>query len=338
MNGYMPPEWAMHEASLVEWPVKSSLVHPENYENVCRVYKEVIETIARFEPVYVVLNPGEDVTFEEPASYEIHKVYIPHDDAWARDNGPTYVYQEGHRFGVDWKFNAWGEKYTPYDQDDKMASEFMKSLNHPFESIDMVMEGGSIHVDGQGTLMSTKECLLNPNRNPELTQFEIEDRLKSILGIERFLWLENGLSGDETDGHIDNIACFADVGKVMIQTCHEPSDPNYAISQSALAVLKNFRNGEDLSLEIIEIESPPCCEYEGDRLTLSYLNFYFVNGGILLPVFGGEASDHDMKAKAMLEVRFPDREIVPINTLELIKEGGNIHCITQQIPVRHAKS
>ncbi len=334
MSIRMPAEWMEHEATIVEWPVRKSMIHPNNYEAVCRVYKKVIESIAVYEKVYVILNPIDKVVFSEEVLFNIKPVMIPHDDAWVRDNGPTFVYgPEGKRKGIDWKFNAWGGKYIPYDLDNALAGEFIHRLGVDSLSVDMVLEGGSIHVDGEGTLLSTKECLLNPNRNPDLSQKEIENHLADVLGIETFIWLEKGLYGDETDGHIDNIACFADDGRVFIQTCKDQEDPNYLISMEALKVLESARDNKGRKLKIIEMPSPLATFYDEERLTLSYLNFYFVNGALLLPVFGGIHQETDEEAIRILNQAFPERRIIPIETMDLIKEGGNIHCITQQIPM-----
>ncbi len=333
MSSRMPAEWMEHEGTIVEWPVRKSMIHPENYEAVCSVYKNIIETIASFEKVYVILNPSDKVVFSDELLNNIKPVMIPHNDAWVRDNGPTFVYGPGGiRKGIDWKFNAWGEKYTPYDLDNAVASEFIHRLGVDGLTVDMVLEGGSIHVDGQGTLLSTKECLLNPNRNPDMSQREIEDHLRDILGVDTFIWLENGLYGDETDGHIDNIACFGDEARIFIQTCRDEEDPNYSITSQALRVLEKAKDSKGRRIKVIELPNPQAHYYEEERLTLSYLNFYFVNGGILLPVFGGIHEETDAQAKKILEEAFPERSIVPIETIDLIKEGGNIHCITQQIP------
>jgi agmatine deiminase len=194
------------------------------------------------------------------------------------------------------------------------------------------MEGGSLHTDGEGTLLTTEECLLNPNRNPDLTREQIETYLKQYLNIQKVIWLKRGLSGDETDGHVDNIACFAAPGKIIMQTCDDPSDENYNITLENLEILNNSTDAKGRKLEIIQINQPPRADYEGERLTLSYLNFYFVNAGIILPTFGGNAADADKKAEEILSLAFPDRKIRAVDGIEVIKEGGNVHCTTQQMP------
>lgn len=332
-NRRMPGEWEPHEGTLLQWPVQDSLVHPDNYEEVCKGYEETIRAIASFEPVGLIVLPEEVDVLNERFGSLVTLYPIPHNDAWARDSVPTIVYDEnGHRLGVNWKFNAWGEKYKPYDLDDALGAQILKERNLKEERADMVLEGGSIHSDGEGTILTTMECLLNPNRNPHMDRQEVEEALNRYIGAKKVIWLEQGLDGDETDGHIDNIACFARPGQILLQVCHDPDDPNYEISQKALAVLKETTDAKGRSLDVVEIPQPPIAFYRGKRATLSYLNFYFVNGGLILPVFGGEAEETDRQAKRILEELFPDRRVACVDGWSLVKEGGNVHCITQQIP------
>ena len=258
---------------------------------------------------------------------------MEHNDSWMRDNGPTFLTNgKGEVAGVNWKFNAWGGKYSPWELDDLVAPTLLRQLAVPCFNAPLVLEGGSIHVDGEGTLLTTEECLLNKNRNPELKRAEIEELVKQYVNVEQIIWLKRGLYGDETDGHVDNIACFARPGCVILQTCSDPGDPNYAITKENLEILQKARDAKGRKLEIIQIQQPPAGFYQGSRLTLSYLNFYFVNGGIILPVFGGECTETDRLAEQTLQKAFPDREIVKVDGMSLIKEGGNVHCITQQMP------
>ncbi|WP_461205259.1 agmatine deiminase family protein [Clostridium sp. DL1XJH146] len=330
---YMPAEWQQHKATIIEWPVKESMCWPQNYKEVIGGYASVVKSIAQFEPVVVIASEN---TKEEVYTYcgEMPSiVVIPHNDAWARDNGPTFVINNQNEItGLSWNFNAWGEKYFPYDLDNEVASKLIEHLNIPCIEVPIVLEGGSFHVDGEGTLLSTKQCLLNANRNPDLSREEIEEVIKKQLNISKIIWLNKGLYGDETDGHIDNIACFTKAGTVLIQTCYDEQDPNYYITKENLEILKNTKDAKGRSLEIIEIPNPPTRYYEGERLTLSYLNFYFVNGGIILPVFGEDAEETDKEAEAILRRVFPERKIIKVDGMSLIKEGGNVHCITQQIP------
>ncbi|MFE4712847.1 agmatine/peptidylarginine deiminase [Paenibacillus sp. NPDC056722] len=334
LNYTMPPEWSQHERTFISWPVQASMCFPDNHESVCQGYAEIIKAMAEFEPVTVIVNPDELKTVEAlVGGPRVSLLPIAHNDAWLRDNGPTFVVnEEGALAGVNWKFNAWGGKYSPWDLDDNVAPQILEHLKVTRYDAPLVMEGGSIHIDGEGTILTTEECLLNTNRNPDLGRQEIEEQLCNYIGAESVIWLKRGLSGDETDGHVDNIACFAAPGKVIIQVCDDPQDENYEITQENLRILENATDAKGRKLEIIKIQQPPRVDGEDGRLTLSYLNFYFVNGGIVLPVFGGTATETDKLAAETLAGLFPDRRIRTVNGMAVIGEGGNVHCTTQQMP------
>lgn len=334
----MPAEWTTHERTFISWPIQASMCYPEQYKEVCSAYAEIIIAMAEFEPVTVVVNAADQEAVrgyvEGEHAHSIDLLVIEHNDAWLRDNGPTFVTSpDGKLAGVNWGFNAWGGKYSPWDLDDAVAPQIIQHVGAIQFDAPLVMEGGSIHTDGEGTLLTTEECLLNKNRNPELSREQIFELLKQYVNIDTVIWLERGLSGDETDGHVDNIACFAAPGKVIIQVCHDENDDNYAITQRNLQILSEAVDAKGRKLEVIEIEQPPAVYYEGERLTLSYLNFYFVNGGIILPVFGGTAEETDKKAIEVLAALYPDRRIRTINGMGVIREGGNVHCTTQQLPL-----
>ncbi|SEU23777.1 agmatine deiminase family protein [Paenibacillus sp. NFR01] len=333
-NYKMPAEWAEHERTFISWPVQASMVYPDNHKAVSEGYAEIIRAIAEFEPVTVIVNPEEEEAIGKLGLGDnVTLLPVAHNDAWLRDNGPTFVKDgKGALAGVNWKFNAWGGKYAPWDLDDAVAPQILKSLVMQQIDAPLVMEGGSIHTDGEGTLLTTEECLLNKNRNPELTREQIEEYVKEYTGTETVIWLKRGLSGDETDGHVDNIACFAAPGKVILQICDDPQDENYAITQENLRILEAAVDAQGRKLEIVTIQQPPRVDLEGSRLTLSYLNFYFVNGGIILPVFGGTAAETDKLAEETLAGLFPDRVIRKVNGMAVIGEGGNVHCTTQQMP------
>ncbi|QSF45432.1 agmatine deiminase family protein [Paenibacillus tianjinensis] len=336
LNYTMPAEWDKHERTFISWPVQASMVFPDNYKAVSEGYTEIIQAIAEFEPVTVIVNP-EELAAVEALGLGANVTLLPirHNDAWLRDNGPTFVAAgDGKLAGVNWKFNAWGGKYMPWDLDDEVAPQILEQLQVERFDAPLVMEGGSIHTDGEGTLITTEECLLNTNRNPELSREEIEDYVRKFTGAESIIWLKRGLSGDETDGHVDNIACFAAPGKVIIQVCEDPQDENYEITRENLRILESAVDAKGRKLEIIRIAQPPRVDYEDSRLTLSYLNFYFVNGGIILPVFGGTAAETDKLAEQQLARLFPDRRIRTVNGMAVIGEGGNVHCTTQQMPAR----
>lgn len=330
----MPAEWSPHQRTFISWPVQHNMCYPLDYEQVCQGYAEIIIAAAEFEPVTVVVNPGD----QEKAALclkncPVEYLTAAHDDSWLRDNGPTFVINDlGEVAGINWRFNAWGEKYAAWDLDDHLAAAILRYIGVKCFDAPLIMEGGSIHVDGEGTMLTTEECLLNPNRNPKLSRTQIEEYLGCYLDVKKVIWLKRGLSGDETDGHIDNIACWAGPGKVLLQVCDDPADDNYAITWESRMVLKQATNAQGGRLEIVEIPQPPAQYNEGRRLTLSYLNFYFVNGGIILPIFGGGAQSTDQQAMEILSRVFPERRIRTINGLAIVKEGGNVHCMTQQMP------
>ncbi|GGF65595.1 putative agmatine deiminase [Paenibacillus albidus] len=334
LNYTMPPEWAKHERTFISWPVQASMCFPDNHESVCQGYTDIIKAMAEFEPVTVVVNPDELESVQKlVGGPNVELLPIEHSDAWLRDNGPTFVVNpSGGLAGVNWKFNAWGGKYSPWDLDDEVAPQILEHVQVKRFDAPLVMEGGSIHTDGEGTLLTTEECLLNANRNPDLSRTEIEEQVRRYTGTESIIWLKRGLSGDETDGHVDNIACFAAPGKVIIQVCEDPQDENYEITAENLAILEQATDARGRKLEIIKIQQPPRVDGEDGRLTLSYLNFYFVNGGIILPVFGGTAAATDKLAEQVLAEVFPDRRIRTVSGMAVITEGGNVHCTTQQMP------
>ena len=331
---YMPAEWAPHERTFMEWPVRKSLVWCDNYAQVCEGYAQTAKAIAQFEPVTMIVN--DDTAAEAEAmcgTNNIEYLTIAHDDAWCRDNGPTFVLQrDGMRSAINWQFNAWGGKYPNCALDNEVAPKLLEHFNIAYANIPIVMEGGSIHTDGDGTLLTTRECLLNPNRNPDLNEEQIETILRQSLGVRKIIWLDQGLFGDETDGHIDNVACFVKPGVILLQVCEDPCDPNYARTQQNRAILSKSIDAAGRKIQVIELPQPPAAYYQGERLTLSYLNFYFVNGGIILPIFGGGAQAADQEAIAILSAVLPDHKIVTIDGMKLIKAGGNVHCITQQMP------
>lgn len=333
MNYRMPGEWAKRGGTFMAWPVQSALCWPDNYQEVSRGYAQVAKAIAQFEPVTMLVNEADEKIAQELCGPTVRTLILEHNDGWLRDNGPTFLLNDqGDLAGVNWQFNAWGGKYEPWDLDDQVAPKLLKHLGVPCFAAPFVLEGGSIHVDGEGTLLTTEECLLNEKRNPHLSKEQLEDHLKEYLNVDKIIWLKKGLDGDETDGHIDNVACFAKPGAIILQTCSDHMDANYGIIQENLAILKNTTDAKGRKLDIIEIPQPPRIDYQDKRLTLSYLNFYLTEGGIVLPVFGGVCSNADEETEKILANTFPERRIVKVDGMALIKEGGNVHCITQQMP------
>lgn len=336
---HMPAEWEPHERTLISWPVKSSAVHPEEYGATCRGYAGIIAAVAEFEPVTVLANPGDAVV----AGEGVELLELPHDDAWVRDNGPTFLRDSaGALAAVNWKFNAWGGKYPRYELDDLLTPRLLDILGVRRFNAPLVMEGGSFHTDGEGTLLVTEQCLLGKNRNPALAKADIEEKLRQYLGVQKVLWLPRGLDGDETDGHVDNVACFAGPGRILMQVCDDPADENFAVTRANLAALDGETDARGRRLEIVPVPQPPRREKAGARLTLSYLNFYLPTGGIVLPVFGAGAGETDAdiadaritdaRAKEIIGGAFPGRRLRTVDGMGIAAEGGNVHCITQQMP------
>jgi agmatine deiminase len=335
--GYaMPAEWAAREMTLMAWPVRPE-AWLDGLAEARMGYAEAARAIAGFEKVAMVVRPQEAAAARRALPAEVELWEYPHDDSWLRDNGPTFVLDAaGKRAGVNWKFNAWGEKYRPYDSDDALAPLLLERMGVPRFDADFVLEGGSVHVDGEGTLLTTAECLLAPNRNPGLSKADLEARLAAYLGVSAFIWLDRGLAGDETDGHVDNLACFVRPGVVAVQVSSDPADPNYATSRDSLARLASVRDARGRKLQVVPIEQPPAAFCSGERLTLSYLNYYPVSGGLVVPVFGASgdpaARRADDAALGILAELYPGRRIAAVDGLKIIKGGGNVHCITQQVP------
>lgn len=328
----MPPEWSRHARTFMEWPVKEAL-WPEPFAEILPAFADIVKQIAAFEPVTLIVHPelvSQAALFCGP---DIEILPINHNDSWMRDNGPTFlVNQQGALAGINWIFTGWGGKF-PAEDDNRVAPQLLGHFNVPCFDAPIVMEGGSFHVDGEGTLITTEECLLNSNRNPQLSRAELENYLKRYLNVAKIIWLKRGWAGDDTDGHIDNLACFAGPGVIITQVCSDPADPNHEISLENTGILKAATDARGRSFEIITIEQPPPDFYDDMRLTLSYLNFYFVNSGLILPVFGGKAAATDQAAQQILQKVFPHRRIATINGSIIARGGGNVHCLTQQMPI-----
>ena len=257
---------------------------------------------------------------------------VPIDDGWLRDNGPTFVIDSrGALLGVDWQFNGWGDR-VPSVKDQLATATILEREQIERVAAPLVLEGGSIHVDGEGTLITTEECLLNRNRNPHLSRSQIEAHLRDFLSVETVIWLKGGLKDDVTDGHVDQLAAFAKPGVVLALSSEDESDLNFPVLRENLEVLRSARDAKGRRLQIIEIPQPPALynEHTGTRVSLSHINYYAANGGIVLPSFG--FPDHDQRVLAIFRELFSDREVIPVFSLEAALAGGNIHCITQQEP------
>lgn len=326
----MPAEWAPHARCWMGWPCRGSL-WGDGLEAARAAYAGVARAIAAFEPVTMLANEAELQEAQAHCGAGVTCDAMPLDDSWLRDSGPTFVVDgRGGLAGVDWRFNSWGEKFLPYDQDALLAERLLGRLGIRRYAAPLVLEGGSIHVDGEGTLLTSEECLLNLNRNPDLDRAGIEDLLRRYLGVEAFVWLGQGLDKDETDGHVDNIACFVRPGVVMAVTCDDPADPNHAILADNLARLRKAKDARGRALEIVELPLPREARYlRGERLALSYVNYYIANGGVVMPAFGDA---HDALAREIVGKAFPERRIAQVPAGDVLVGGGGIHCITQQQP------
>lgn len=319
-----PAEWEPHDRTLMGWPCRVEL-WGETLHQARADYATVANAITAFEPVSMIANPGADAAAARAAcGAGVEIVELPLDDSWLRDCGPIYTYADGRREAVHFTFNAWGEKFPGWDRDAAVGGLIAEQLGDPVVSSPLVLEGGSILLDGQGTLLTTEQCLLHPSRNPSLAREEIEAELAARLGVERFVWLGQGLVEDrDTDGHVDLIAAFLAPDHVLLQTVAE-GNPNFARCQENLDRLRAA------GLQVTELPLLPYAEVAGETVAASYLNLYICNRAVIVPVAG---ADTDAEALAIIAAAYPAREVVPTPGLVLAYGGGGPHCITQQVPV-----
>ncbi|RUR12637.1 agmatine/peptidylarginine deiminase [Legionella sp. km772] len=328
---FMPAEWHPHERCWMAWPCHHDSWSNIGFPRARQAYARVANAIAQFEPVTIIVKAEDREEAQQLCGKNISFLTLPLDDSWTRDTGCTFVLnKDGHLAGIDWIHNAWGGNYDNCALDQKIAAKIIEETKAQYFHAPLVMEGGSFHVDGEGTVLTTRECLLNANRNPKLTQAEIETYLRDYLNCEQVIWLNRGLIGDETDGHVDEVATFVAPGKVLCLITEDKNDPNFELLQENLAILRAARDAKGRSLEVFTIEQPPATELNGERLTLSYINFYLANGGIVMPAFGYE--EYDKKAYQLFTKLFPGYELAQIDALDVFAGGGGIHCITQQQP------
>jgi len=249
-----------------------------------------------------------------------------------RDTGPVFIHKNDNTvLGVGWNFNGWGDKFKPWQQDQSLAGQITQRIGSAYLTANIVAEGGAIHGDGQGTLLTTKQCLLNSNRNPSIDQAKIEHELMRLTGMQQVLWLAEGLQDDHTDGHIDELACFARPGTILLCGCVDQQDFNYSVIQEASRFLQTATDLQGRSFEVVTVSQPEQRRCRGGhRLTLSYINFYLCNGALIMPAF--DQPRHDANARSILSEQFPDRVIHQLPALPIAVGGGGIHCITQQQP------
>ena len=347
----MPAEFEPHAKTWMLWPER-----PDNWREAARyaqsAFVDAAVVIAQFEPVVMGVNPSQYENARKLLPEDITLVEIPNDDAWMRDCGPTFVINNyGNVRAIDWIFNAWGGLesglYPSWNLDDAVPAKVLELEGLDRYKAPIVLEGGSIHVDGEGTLITTEECLLNPNRNPTLTKEDIEQVLKSYLNITKVIWLGRGVYNDETSGHVDNLCCFLEPGVIALTWTNDPYDPQYEISLDAFQRLERTSDAQGRKLSIHKIHQPnpiTLTEVEaqgvqivpgtkprlaGDRMAASYVNFYLCNGGAVVPTFD---DPNDLRALNSLQSLLPRRKVVGVPAREILLGGGNIHCITQQQP------
>jgi agmatine deiminase len=330
----MPAEWEPHEATWISWP-KDPLTFPgEVLPKVEKIYIEMIHALAKGEKVHLLVDDEATENrvlemVEESGSKKnlmIHR--IPTVDVWFRDYGPIFVKNNKTKM-TKWIFNAWGGKYEELMKDNEVVDHMAPLLKMDIERPGIIMEGGSIDVNGKGTLLTTEQCLLNKNRNKGMSREQIEKKLRDYLGISNFIWLKEGIEGDDTDGHIDDIVRFVDEKTVLCAVEENKSDPNHLILKRNLDDLKKAKDQDGEFLDVKELPMPGAIHSPEGRLPASYANFYIGNAAVLLPVFNHK---NDEMAISVLEEHFPGRKIVPIYSEPLVWGNGAIHCVTQQQP------
>jgi agmatine deiminase len=331
----MPAESAVHERTVMCWPARRSL-YGELMADAEAAHALVARTIARFEPVTMIAAPGAagravEACGAEAQPFAITVVELPIDDSWFRDSGPIYVVDGDRRVALDWRFNAWGDKFHPYDADAEVARRYAALAGDPSVALPMVLEGGAIAVDGAGTLVTTEQCLLHPNRNPELSRAAIESTLCTELGVSRIVWLPFGLAlDDDTDGHVDNVAAFARPGVLVMQGCDDESEADWLRCNVNVRCARDAADARDEPIDVVEVPVLPFTEIGGERVAVPYLNYYLANGAVIVPVCG-HAADDDMLA--IIGEQYPGREVVGLDVGAILAfGGGGIHCITQQVP------
>lgn len=330
----LPAEWEPHAGTAMCWPARESM-WGRLLADAEVAHAEVANAIAAFEPVTMLANPRSVERAAAACGPGVEVVELPIDDSWFRDTGPIYVRDEDTVVATHWRFNGWGRKFLPYDADAEAGARFAAGRGDPVRTVDVVLEGGSITGDGDGTIVTTAQCLLHPNRNPELTQVEIEAVLARELGAERVVWLPYGLAlDDDTDGHVDNVAAFASPGRLVVQGCSDPDEDDWVRLDVDRRTASGRLDARGRALEVVTVPVLPFVEIDrGDgpeRAAVPYLNYYLGNGFVLVPTCGHPA-DGDMVA--IIADQYPGREAVALDVgAVLAAGGGGIHCITQQIP------
>lgn len=336
---YFPAEFAPHAATWLSWPHKEAS-WPGKINAIYPSYVKFIKELIKGERVKINVV---DAAMQQQATdwmtrFDVDLSTIdffihPTNDAWCRDHGPAFLINPSahpQKVIVDWGYNAWGNKYPPYDLDDVIPTRIAEHYGLPVWHPGIVMEGGSVEFNGKGTLLTSTACLLNPNRNPHLNQEQIEKYLRDYYGVEQILWVDEGIVGDDTDGHIDDTVRFVNADTVLATVESDRTDENYALLQHNLQQLKAMRLIDGKSLNIIELPMPSPLSYEGQRLPCSYANFYIANHAVIVPVFNCK---QDETALRIIEQCFPGREVVGIDSVDIIWGLGSFHCLSQQEPL-----
>jgi agmatine deiminase len=332
--GYrMPAEWQPHAATWLSWPRPNGISFPDRYAEALPTLGEMVRTLVPHERVDInVRDEGVEAVARKAIGDAGNVFYhrIPSYEPWCRDHGPIFV-KRGHEIAVvDWDYNAWGSKYPPYDDDDAVPRHVAELLGLSLFSPGIVMEGGALDINGAGTLLTTESCLLNPNRNPHLDKQQIEQHLCDYLGVTNILWLGDGIVGDDTDGHVDDLTRFVNPTTVVTVIEQDPQDDNYWPLQENRKRLRTMCDQDGNPLQVVELPMPGVIEYDGQRLPASYANFYIANSVVLLPTYRNQKTD--AIAMETLQKLFVDRRVVGIDSTNLIWGLGSFHCLTQQQP------
>ncbi|WP_431214872.1 agmatine deiminase family protein [Puia sp. P3] len=335
---YFPAEFGRHDATWLSWPHKEAS-WPGKIESIYPAYARFVKELAKGEEVRINVVDEAMKAFAvarlEAAGVDMDMVRFflhPTNDAWCRDHGPAFLINPAaaqKKVIVDWSYNAWGDKYPPYDQDDVIPTLVGKALNLPVYHPGIIMEGGSVEFNGKGTVLTSTCCLLNPNRNPGLNQEQIEGYLRDFYGVEQILWVKEGIVGDDTDGHIDDTVRFVDEDTVVTVVETDKGDENYELLQDNLTALKKMRLLNGKQLNIVELPMPGAVIHEDMRLPASYANFYIANESVIVPTY---RSEHDEKALQLIQECFPARRVVGIDSTDIIWGLGSFHCLSQQEP------
>jgi agmatine deiminase len=336
--GYtFPAEWHPHVATWFSWPRPEGISFPGKYHTVPENLARIMFEIQSREQVHInVPNVNWEFIVRQQLKEHgcpLRNVYfhhIPTNESWCRDHGPAFVLNGTKAAIIDWGFNAWGGKYPPYDSDDAVPTRIAEALKLPIFYPKIVMEGGAVDFNGAGTVMTTTSCLLNKNRNPKLSKKKIEQYLKGFYGQRHVIWLGEGIAGDDTDGHIDDLARFIAPRTIAFAVEDDPKDQNYRILQENLRLLRTLKDQNGQPFKIVELPMPGLVEHDGQRLPATYMNFYFINGALLVPTYRNRKNDR--RAMELLQQHLPNHRVVGIDCVELIWGLGAIHCLTQQQP------